>query len=321
MKPQLTTVRKFTDSLAFMNLPVFDYIERDDFAIVRMEELGMKLPYQTAVFRPDYFSLIVVLEGTATYLVGDKTFELGKNHVLFTQPHTFFSSKWKTLGTAYNISFSKQFLMQFWPDGIDEIQKFDHEKGYVVNLADDIMKYFESICLDIYNEAVSCAPYKYEIITNLVYNLLLLIRQEQYICDTENPNQRYNPYVTAFMRDLEDNFTSIASGETDTLLNISDYASKQNLNESYLSKTVSTTTGKSVNQWIDENRIIEIKYQLKYTDKPMRDIATLYGFDDVNYFYNYFKRHTQNAPGAFRKDFNASRILAASPFHAKTSNS
>jgi len=318
VKPQLTTVRKFTDSLAFMNLPIFDYIDRDDFAIVRMEELGMQLPYQTAVYRPDHFSLIIVLDGTATYMIGDKTFELDKKHVLFTQPSTFFSSNWKTLSTAYNISFSKQFLMQFWPYGIDDIQKFDHEKSYAVILSDDHIRYFESICLEIYREALACASYKYEIITNLVYNLLLLVRQ-QHIKEMKNPKQKYNVYVNTFMRDLEDNFISIASGQTDTLLTLSDYAGRQNLNESYLAKTVSNTTGKSVNQWIDESRITEIKYLLKYTDKPIRDIAILYGFDDVNYFYNYFKKHTQNAPGLFRENFNAARIPAGSPVRIKSS--
>ena len=303
MKSKFTTVRKFTDSLAFMNLPIFDYIDRDDFAIVRLEELGMALPYQTAVYRPDHFSLIIVLNGTATYLVGDKTFELSKMDVLFIQPHTFISGKWETLGNAYNISFSKQFLLQLFTDGIYEIQKYDHEKGYAVTLSDDTMKYFESLCMDIYKEAISSAPYKYEIITNLVYHLFLLVRK-QHINETKNPKQKYNAYVSKFMQDLEDNFISIASGETDRLLNLSDYAGRQNINESYLSKTVTNTTGKSVNQWIDENRIIEIKYLLKYTDKPIKDIAIQYGFNDVNYFYSYFKKHTKNAPGLFRENFN-----------------
>ncbi|MTH17714.1 helix-turn-helix transcriptional regulator [Flavobacterium sp. LC2016-01] len=304
MKPLLTTVRKFTDSLAFMDLPVFDYIDSDDFAIVRMEQLGMELPYQTPIFRPDHYSIIVVVEGTVTYFIGNSVFELSQNCILFSRPDSFLASKWSALGKAYTITFSKKFLLQHWPSGIDEIQKLENSKNCIIKLADKMMKSFETTCLEIYNEAISKEPYKHELITNLIFNLLLLIRQEQFGNKSEDLQKKYNAYVTNFINDIEDNFSKIASGHSNTLLHINDYAKKQNLNESTLSKIVSTATGKSVNQWIHEKLIEDIQYLLKYTDKPMRDIATLYGFYDLNYFYNYFKRHTQNAPGTFRRDFS-----------------
>ena len=305
MKPQLTTIRKFADSLAFMELPVFTYIDRDDFAIIKIEELGMQLPFQTPAFRPDYFNIIAIPEGSAIYLVGDEMVELHSNHILFTRPDIFLSSQWFMVGKAFQISFSKHFLMQYWPAGIDEIQKLDVCKGYSTCLTEKIMEDVENICNDMYNEAVSQASYKYELITNLIINLLLLIRRQQYTNISNKSNEKYNAYVMNFLWDLEDNFSKIISGEAITLFRIKDYANRQNLNENYLSKIVSTTTGKTINQWIQEKLVSEIKYLLKYTDKPMRDIAAIYGFNDMNYFYNYFKRHTRNAPGLFRKDFHA----------------
>lgn len=304
MKPPLTTVRKFTDSLAFMELPVFSYIDRNDFAIVKMEELGMPLPYQTPVFRPDHFSIIIIPDGVASYRVDDTVFKLCANHVLFIRPDTFLSSKWSSLGKAYYISFSNHFLLHYWPAGIDEIQKMGNKKGYAAWFEPNMIENMERICLDMYDEAVCKTPYKYEVIANLILNLLLLIRQQQY---TEKPvkAKKHNCYVAAFLGQMENNFSRIISGETTRVLRIKDYADMQNLNEGYLSKIVSSTTGKTVNQWIHEKLINEIKYLLKNTNKPMREIATLYGFNDLNYFYNYFKRHTNNAPGYFRRDCNA----------------
>ncbi|WP_431241739.1 AraC family transcriptional regulator [Flavobacterium sp. P21] len=304
MKPLLTTVRKFTDCLTFMDLPLFDYIDNDDFAIIRMEQLGMQLPYQTPIFRPDHYSIIVVIEGNVTYYIGNSVYELGQNCILFSRPDSFLTSRWSSLGEAYTITFSKKFLLQYWPAGIDEIQKLENSKNSITNLTDKMMKSFETTCLEIYKEAISKEPYKHELITNLIFNLLLFIRQEQFENTSGNLQKKYNSYVTTFIHDIEDNFSKIACGHSNMLFHINDYAKKQNLNESTLSKIVSTATGKSVNQWIHEKLIEDIKYLLKYTDKPMRDIATLYGFYDLNYFYNYFKRHTQNAPGTFRRDFS-----------------
>ena len=315
-KPQLTSVRKFTDSLAFMNLPIFKYIDRDDFAIVKISELGMQLPYQSPVFRPDHFSIVVVPEGAATYLINDKVFELGSDTILFTRPDVFLSFKWLDVGTSYVITFTKQFLLQYWPAGIDEIQKLDSAKAYASSFTAEMMKTSECTCLNMYEEALSCAPYKYEVIANLIINLVLLIRQQQHTNAPKNPKEKNNCYVEAFMRHMDDNFSKIISGETTVLLRIKDYADMQNLNNSYLSKIVSTITGKTVNQWIHEKLIREIKYLLKYTDKPMMDIAILYGFDDLNYFYNFFKRHTKNAPGYFRKDFKWCDTKATETFYA-----
>ncbi len=304
MKPQLTEIRKFTDSLAFMNLPVFTYIERDDFAIVRVEELGMKLPHKTPVFRPDHFNIIVVPDGSATYLINDTIFEISSNHILFIRPDTFLSYSWLHIGRAYIISFSTSFFLQFWASGIDEIHRLDSCKGYNANLTEEMMKNVEQICQNIYKETTSQVPYKYELITNLILNLLLLIRRQQQTMQQETPVKNSNPYVMQFLLDLENNFSTIISGETKILLRAKDYANLQNLNENYLSKIVCTHTGKTVNQWIHEKLLYEIKFLLKYTDKPMREIASLYGFNDLNYFYNYFKRHTKNAPGLFRKNFS-----------------
>lgn len=304
IKPKLTTVRKFNDSLAFMHLPVFEYIDRDDFAIVKIEELGMQLPHQTPVFRPDHYSIIVVPDGSAKYLIDDKVYELGPDTILFSRPDVFLSFTWLNIGTAYAITFTKQFLLQYWPAGIDEIQKLDSAKGYATRISPEMMKTSEAICLSMYDEAVSYAPYKYEVISNLILNLLLLIRQQQYTDGAKNSKEKNNCYVEAFISHMDDNFSKLISGETTVLFRIKDYAEMQNLNYNYLSKIVSSITGKTVNQWIHEKLIGEIKYLLKYTDKPMADIAILYGFDDLNYFYNFFKRHTKNAPGCFRKDFN-----------------
>ena len=287
-----------------MDLTVLEHLDSDDFAIVKMEELEMELPFQSTAYRPDHFSIIVMFEGNADYLVGDRVFELRSNQILFACPDTFLSSKWMNLGNAYNISFNKHFLSKYWPAAIDKFQRPEQAKAYLASLSADAVGDYKSICVEMYNEAVSNSPYKYDLVSNLLLNLLMLICQQKDRESSTAPDKKYNPYAAAFLREMENNFSRIAARETTTLLRIKDYASMQNLNENYLSKIVSTSTGKTVNQWIHEKLIDEIKYLLKYTDKPMMEIALIYGFEDLNYFYSYFKRRTKNAPGLMRKNFS-----------------
>jgi len=309
MKRQLTSIRKFNDCLTYMNVPLFSHIDRDDFAIVKIEELGIELPFQTPVFRPDHFSIIVVPEGNAIYHIGCEEYELITSHVLVIRPDTFLSSKWISVRKAYCVSFSKCFLSKYSPAGVEQLQKLDSAKGYLLNAPQQMMETMESICQEIYNEALLNTKQKYELITNLIVNLLLLIREEQQTNRRMHAEDKDNPNVISFMESMEDSFSKIATGQATTILRAKDYAKMQNLNESYLSKIVCATTGKTINQWIHEKLICEIRYLLKYTDKPLKDIAQLYGFEDLANFYNYFKRHNHCTPGSFRKEIHVNETF------------
>lgn len=304
MRPKLTTIRKFKDSLASMDLSILPLIDSEDFAILKLEELGIRIPYQAPTYRPNHFSIIVVFDGSANYLVGDNNYELRPNQILFARPNAFLSCKWNQIGRVYNISFSEHFLLKYWPTAINKFQHSDDSNGYAIHLPHGAIDDFKSICDEMYSEYASDALYKYDLIANLLLNLLMLVYRQNHLNGSLLPEQKSNPYATTFLRELENNFSRITARETTTMLRIKDYAKLQNLNENYLSKVVSTATGKTVNQWIHEKLINEIRYLLKYTNTPMREIATIYGFDDLNYFYSYFKRHTQNAPGSLRKNFS-----------------
>jgi AraC-like DNA-binding protein len=47
--------------------------------------------------------------------------------------------------------------------------------------------------------------------------------------------------------------------------------------------------------------LIEAKRLLCYTDRPVKQITFELGFEDVSYFSNFFKKHTQLSPLVFKK--------------------
>lgn len=129
------------------------------------------------------------------------------------------------------------------------------------------------------------------------------MQQQRNCVEPKIYKKKYRYIIETFRRNMEDNFSKLVMGESEVLLRTKEHANLQNLNEKYFSNVISSCTGKTVNQWINEKMIDEIKYLLKNSDKPMSEIALMLGFSDLNYFYSFFKRHTEIAPGKYRIDF------------------
>jgi AraC-like DNA-binding protein len=306
MKPELTSLNKFRDILAFMNLPVFSYIDSDDFAIIKIHDMGLKMPYLTPIFRPDYYTLTIVQGGKGTFVVGDHIYELGPQHVFMKQPDTYFSSGWTESPVGYSISFTRVFFEKYFPDGIDDIpfKNNTNALNYRLNKSDFIQ--FEEVCAEIYDEATSVSNCKYEIISNLLINILLRIQQYQNRIQLDIQDEKTAAIMTSFLKNIDQNFNMLISGETTTLLRTKEHAKLLSLTETYLSKVVSKNSGKTINQWINDRLIDEINYLLKNTNKPIPEIAEMFAFSDAKYFYKFFKKNTKNTPSSVRKDFNAS---------------
>jgi len=306
MKPELTTLRKFREILAYMNLPVFSYIDNDDVAIIKIHEMGLKMPYLTPTFRPDYYTLTIIKEGKGKFVVGDDVFELGPNCIFIKHPDVYFSSGWTESPVGYSIAFSRKFLLKYFPDGVDEIPVKSNHNALRYNLSESDFEQYEQICLEMFDEAISNSSYKYEMIGNLLNNILLLIEDQKNKIKLEEEDEKNNPIVMAFFKNVDQNFNQLISGESAIVFRTKEHAKMLNLTETYLSKVISKSSGKTINQWINARLICEITYLLKNTDIPINEIAEMFAFNDPKYFYTFFKKNSNATPSSVRNEFNAS---------------
>jgi len=306
MKPELTSLKKFKEILAFMNLPVFSYIDSDDFAIIKIHDMGLKMPYLTPIFRPDYYTLTILQGGKGTFVVGGHIYELGPQHVFMKQPDVYFSSGWTESPVGYSISFTPAFFKQYFAHGIDDIPLKNNTNALNYCLNNTDFSKYEEICAEIYREATSVSNYKYEMISNLLINILLLIQQHQHKINLEIQDEKNAAIVASFFKNIDQNFNMLIANESTGVLRIKEHAKLLNLTETYLSKVISKISGKTINQWINDRLIDEINYLLKNTNKPIPEIAEMFAFNDLKYFYTFFKKNTKSTPSSVRKDFNAS---------------
>lgn len=302
MKPLLTNLSKLTECLAFMNLPISTY-NSDNFSFIKLHEIEIKLPFQSPTFRPDFYNLFVIMNGYGTYAIGNKEFEFSSNQIIISRPESFSSCYWTKIQKVYAISFRKSFLLQYFPAGIDTVLELGGENGYSCDLTDKSMEYFEQTCLEIYDIAISKIECKDELIANLILNVLFLM-QLHHKSDSKLKleSEKHATIVSAFRQNMENNFSQLIRGKDTSLMRTKEHSKLLNINENYLSKVISNCTGKTINEWINEKLIDEIKYLLKHSDKSMKEIAALFAFNDLNYFCSYFKSQTLNAPNALRKE-------------------
>lgn len=79
------------------------------------------------------------------------------------------------------------------------------------------------------------------------------------------------------------------------------YADKLYITPKYLSTICKLVSGKTAFEWINEYVISDIRHQLKYSDRSIKEIADYLDFPNISFFGRYVKQHTGHNPTDYRK--------------------
>jgi AraC family transcriptional activator of pobA len=80
----------------------------------------------------------------------------------------------------------------------------------------------------------------------------------------------------------------------------SEYAEKLHLSTAYLNECVKNSTGHPVSYHIQQRIILEAKRLLYHSDRSLKEIAAILGYDDYPYFSRLFTKVAGVSPIAFR---------------------
>lgn len=78
-------------------------------------------------------------------------------------------------------------------------------------------------------------------------------------------------------------------------------AKKIHVNKNYLSNIFKKTTGETLTNYVNRQKIIEASYFIAYTDYEISDIAFLYKFCNQAYFTKLFKQYMGKTPREYKK--------------------
>jgi len=125
-------------------------------------------------------------------------------------------------------------------------------------------------------------------------NALIALAISQYLAVAKPIDKlsRFEIVYRSFRELLERHYT--------TAKRPADYAQKLNLSTPYLNECVKNVTGYSVSYHIQQRIILEAKRLLFHSDKSVKEIAALLGYDDYPYFSRLFTKVTGITALAFR---------------------
>lgn len=112
----------------------------------------------------------------------------------------------------------------------------------------------------------------------------------------------YNYTVKDKDKDIEAEVKKYVREHMKDDINISDIASDLHYNAQYLMRTFKTKTGFSIMSYITKIRMETSQKLLTDTQLPIKEIASLMGYEDYAYFTRVFRKQFGLSPSKFRKN-------------------
>lgn len=285
--------------------PLPDRIAREigHFNVFESEKLFNKedgtrvMPYS----RRAYYK-ISWLRGKSRAEYADKVIDIQGNALLFATPKIPYN--WvpeNSDQTGMFCIFTPEF---FWPGKsgviLGELPIFQPGHTPIFHLSEEEITEVEYIFRKAYREMESDYTYKYDLLRNLVLELIHYGQKLQpmlAISNTQNASERIS---SLFIELLERQFTFEYIHQRLVLRTPKDYADRLAVHVNHLNKVLKEATGNTTTNLISKRVAQEGKLLLKHTDWSIAEISYTLGFDDLAQFSNFFKKQTSYTPTSFR---------------------
>lgn len=282
--------------LAEQKLITVDYSDDDIIIIDNIKQLAEPNPTRIRMN-----IIAIAKQGRAQISVNGHNIMLGENQLLLCPPGTMF--------TDFLFSADFEFKALFLTNSI--IQSFLREKiniwnemmyihkMHVVSMEPRDVNFFYSF-YDIIRQLIDAPtekyPYRTETIQAILRGAILGLCGALKMMMPEQSVASHAHGDTLFQR-----FLDLVNSSQRHVHTVEAFASELCVSPKYLSSICKKNSGKTAYEWIREHMIEEIRYYLKQTDMPMKQIADELGFANPSFFGKYVKDHLGMTPLQYRR--------------------
>jgi AraC-like DNA-binding protein len=269
------------------------------FNLFRLEPYVEGKPTSIPYRRRDFYKIMMV-KGESAVHYADRVFEVKKQALSFSNPQIPY--KWEHLDKiregVYCI-FNQQLFHQYGQ--LNQYEVFQPNGQHIFELTDEQVTDIEGIFNRIEKEFNSDYKYKYDVIRNLIFELLHFGLKLQPSIDHEKHAVNASQRISAlFIELLERQFPIDDQHPSIQLRSASDYADQLNVHVNHLNRAIKETLQKTTTQVIAERVVQEAKILLRHSKWGVAEIAYALGFNEATHFNNFFKKHTEISPTKFR---------------------
>lgn len=284
------------ESLSDNQMIVVDYSDDDIIIIDSIRQFA-----EPSATRLKMNMIVAVKEGKGQGYLNGEPIKLYANQLLLCPPNTVLSD--------FMFSPDFEFKAIFLSNKI--IQSFLREKITIWNE----MMYIHKLHVVTMNprdiEFISCFydtlqividspsdyhPYRVEVIQSLLRSGILGLAGRLSKIAPIGIKTAQNQASSLFKR-----FLDLISSNRSKCRTVEDYASALCVSPKYLTVVCKKSSGRTANEWIREHILEDIRYYLKQTDMPMKQIADQLGFANPSFFGRYVKEHFGMTPLQFRQ--------------------
>ena len=252
-------------------------------------------------YRRRDFHKIMLVKGESCVHFADKAIHVSKQALSFSNPQIPY--KWEHLDKiregVYCI-FNQQLFQQFGQ--LNQYEVFQPNGNHIFELTDEQATALTDIYKRIEVELNSEYKYKYDVIRNLVFELIHFgLRLQPGSGRNEIQNTSSAQRISAlFLELLERQFPIDDQHPSIVLRSASDFADQLNIHVNHLNHSVKEVLQKTTTQVIAERIEQEAKILLRHSKWGVAEIAYALGFAEPTHFNNFFKKHTGVNPTKFR---------------------
>lgn len=214
-------------------------------------------------------------------------------------------------------------IYQFSDSSLDPFEKAlrQHDEAaavmYITNLVKTLRRFDGTLVSSVKNFFILAAHSLYEMaalckssifeeeesfesISDRIWNMSFLTEIELYFTSrleaffrSSDDGYSRNPLAYQIRRYIDENYENED-------FSLQDIASHFSVSESYVCIVFKKVFNNTINQYMIDRRMEKAIYYLKNTNKKIKEISTLIGYRDCNYFIRIFKKNTGKTPADYR---------------------
>lgn len=261
-----------------------------------------ELPNDHNSIKVGIFIIMVCLEGKMSISINSKGYTVHANEFLFCMPNT-------VLNDCMVTPDFKGKILCLSPRVIQETMRMDSvlwDKAFRIKEDPIIHVDMEGVELfQAYSTVVALRikayrrAYRKEVMTSLIRTTLYEILSELSGYVNSLDGELLQQKDLLFKRFLE----LLTSCEVKPR-SVAWYADKLYITPKYLSTVCKIVSGKTAFEWINEYVMTDIRHQLKYSSRSIKEISDYLGFPNISFFGKYVKSHTGFNPSDYRKQLH-----------------
>jgi AraC family transcriptional regulator, transcriptional activator of pobA len=250
--------------------------------------------------RRDFYK-VSLFRGRTIYHYADKSIEVNGSALIFFNPQVPYTFEY--LADEYSgffCIFKESFFTETLRNNINELPMFTigSKPVYMLNAEQDayISILFEKSLVEINSDY----RFKYDLLRNYVMEMIhyaMKIEPSETLYKHPDANSRITAVFTEL---LERQFPIESPSQRFNMRSPKDFANQLAVHVNHLNRAIRHTTGKTTTDHIFERLTGEAKALLKHTNWNIAEISYCLGFEEPTHFNNFFKKHTQTTPSAYR---------------------